>query len=156
MPQRVASAGSMLWQSSNLPDVFVRQADTLSLFLVSNSGHEQLFRRRNVTAPVGCCAQFGKFLGKSLLDLLLSSPLLAQDCFCLQKSRREFHVARLIDALPGAINVALAWDIWPRSPPFHLPRLRHPRTCAVRTPMPDMAVTQEAARDIAAYLYTLR
>jgi putative membrane protein len=44
----------------------------------------------------------------------------------------------------------------PNSPEHLVNWIRHPQQVRNPTPMPDMGVTEEAARDIAAYLYTLR
>jgi cytochrome c len=44
----------------------------------------------------------------------------------------------------------------PNSPEHLVNWIRHPQQVRNLTPMPDMGVTEEAARDIAAYLYTLR
>jgi putative membrane protein len=44
----------------------------------------------------------------------------------------------------------------PNSPEHLINWIRHPQQVRNPTPMPDMGVTEEAARDIAAYLYTLR
>jgi putative membrane protein len=44
----------------------------------------------------------------------------------------------------------------PNSPEHLVNWIRHPQQVRNPTPMPEMGVTEEAARDIAAYLYTLR
>jgi putative membrane protein len=44
----------------------------------------------------------------------------------------------------------------PNSPEHLVNWIRHPQQVRNPTPMPDMGVTEQAARDIAAYLYTLR
>jgi cytochrome c2 len=45
---------------------------------------------------------------------------------------------------------------YPNSPEHLINWIRHPQEVRKPTPMPDMGVTEEDARDIAAYLYTLR
>jgi cytochrome c len=45
---------------------------------------------------------------------------------------------------------------YPNSPEHLISWIRHPQKVRNPTPMPDMGVTEEDARDIAAYLYTLR
>lgn len=44
----------------------------------------------------------------------------------------------------------------PNAPAFLVPWIRDPREVDPDTPMPDLGVTDQEARDIAAYLYTLR
>ena len=44
----------------------------------------------------------------------------------------------------------------PNAPDHVMGWIRHPQSVRPATPMPEMGVTEAAARDIAAYLYTLR
>jgi cytochrome c len=44
----------------------------------------------------------------------------------------------------------------PNSPDHLINWIRHPQKMRNPTPMPEMGVTEEDARDIVAYLYTLR
>jgi len=44
----------------------------------------------------------------------------------------------------------------PNNPQHMMNWIRHPQAVRAPTPMPDMAISERDARDIAAYLYTLR
>jgi putative membrane protein len=64
------------------------------------------------------------------------------------------------DAVVGPPLTAIANRAYvaghPNSPQHMIDWIRHPQNIRAPTPMPDMGVTEHDARDIAAYLYTLR
>lgn len=58
--------------------------------------------------------------------------------------------------LAGVANRVYVGGVLPNTPENMAAFIRHPQQASPRTAMPDLGVTEEHARDMVAYLYTLK